>query len=143
MLITNPKKPFFKIAKEIGVSPITPISRYKKMKKDGVFFDSSTILDLSKIGYQGKAFLFIKSNKDYDEKIIIEKICNISNIFLVVEIVGAFDVLAMAVFKNLPNLKEIIDSTEALTGVEKVEFSITENALFPFKEEYCDIDPFK
>ena len=57
ILKKNPKKPFLKIAEEIGISPSTAISRYERLKKDNVIFGASTIIDLSKIGYQGKVLI--------------------------------------------------------------------------------------
>ena len=46
---------FRKIAKEIGVSPDTIISRYKKLQENGVIRGSTVILDPKKIGYKGMA----------------------------------------------------------------------------------------
>ena len=143
MLIKDPKKPFLNIAKEIGISPGTPSNRYEKMIDDGILFGSSILLDLSKIGYQGKALLFLKANKKYDSETLIQNLSQIPNIFLVSEIIGGFDVLAIVMFKTMTLLKETVNRILGLASVEKVEVAITDDTIFPFKEEYCDIDPFK
>ena len=55
----NPKRPFLEIAEEIGISTSTVQSRYDRLKKDAAIFGVVTIIDLSKVGYQGKAFLLL------------------------------------------------------------------------------------
>ena len=50
---------FAKIAKKLGTSPHTIRKRYEKMKKEGIIESCIVGIDLSKLGYQGKAFLFL------------------------------------------------------------------------------------
>ncbi len=58
-LLKDAQMPFVTIAKKLGISPQTVISRYKKMKKEGIIFSCVVSIDLLKLGYQGKAFLMI------------------------------------------------------------------------------------
>lgn len=138
----NPQKPFLKIAEEIGISPITVQKRYEKMKKDGVIFGTFTVLDLSKIGYQGKAFLFVTASKNYDAKMTVKKLSQIPNLFFVSEIIGAFDVLAMVAFRDIAEIKEIVNKIRALSSVHKVEVTLTDGTHYPVKKEYDYIQLF-
>lgn len=138
-LIENPKKPFSRIAENIGATQFIVQKRYERMKKDGVLFGSSIIIDLAKLGYQGKAFIFITNCKDCDSAMTVKALENIQNIFLVSEIVGAFDVLAMAVFRDLAEFKEIINKIRAETSVMKVEVAITDETPYPVREEFTKI----
>jgi Lrp/AsnC family leucine-responsive transcriptional regulator len=143
ILKKNPLKPFLKVAKEIGISPSTALNRYEKLKMDDVIFGASIIIDVSKIGYQGKAFLLVTfTNSCYEENSATEALRSISNVFLISEIIGTFDVLAMVVFKDLTDIKELIGKIRALHCVKKVEVILTNDTLYPLKEEYKDCDYF-
>ena len=142
MLNKNPRKPFLRIADEIGISPYTVQKRYEKMKKDSVIFGSSIVLDLSKIGYQGKAFLLITFSSGYEENNMIEALQQIPNIFLISEIVGAFDLLAMIAFKNIAEIKKVVDKIRTLPHVQKVEVALTDETSYPVNEEYGNIQLF-
>ena len=143
ILKKNPLKPFLKIAKEIGISPSTVLNRYERLKMDNVIYGASTIVDLSKIGYQGKAFLLVTyTNICNAEDSPTEALRNIPNVFLVSEIIGTFDVLAMVAFKDLTEIKEIIGKVRAIPCVKKVEVTLTNDTLYPLKEEYHDLQLF-
>jgi len=138
-LLKNPEKPFLKISEELGISPMTVKNRYEKMKKEGKIFGTSVILDLSKIGYQGKAFLHITNTDNQNPKIIMKTLQQIPNVFLVSEIIGAFDILVMAAFRDLKEVKEIISRIRANPSVAKVEISITDDTLYPVTNEYAQL----
>ena len=139
----NGNKSFLKIGKEIGISSITVQKRYEKMKKDGIIFGMSTMIDLSKIGYTGKAFLFLKASKEYDKKKIVEELDQIPNVFLISEIIGAFDLLAMIVFRDIKEIKEAINKIRSMHYEERIEISLTDDTSYPFKEEYDNIQLFE
>ena len=66
----------------------------------------------------------------------------IPNIFFISEIVGAFDLLAMVAFKNMADVKEVVNKIKTLPSVQKVEITLTDGTAFPFKEEYSNINIF-
>jgi Lrp/AsnC family transcriptional regulator for asnA, asnC and gidA len=135
----KPDMPFLQIAKKLGISPITVQKRFEDMKKEGIFFRSTLILDLSKIGFKGKAFLFIKFSKDCNIKKIVEALHQMTNVFLFVEIVGTFDMLAMVVFRDITEIMEIVNDIKATPCVEKVEISLTNESFYPFRKEYTEL----
>jgi DNA-binding Lrp family transcriptional regulator len=138
-LLNNPQKPFLRISEELGISPMTVIDRYEKMKKEGMIIGTSAILDLEKIGYQGKAFLHITKADNQCPRMIVETLQKIPNVFLVSEIIGAFDLLAMVAFRNLKEVKEIVNRIRAEPCVAKVETSITDDTTYPVTQEFADI----
>jgi DNA-binding Lrp family transcriptional regulator len=52
----------FQELQKIGVSPKTVQIRYKKLEEKGIILCSSITIDLSKLGYQGKAYLNITNS---------------------------------------------------------------------------------
>ena len=132
--------PFLQIAKKLGISPITVQKRFEDMKKEGIFFRSTLILDLSKIGFKGKAFLFIKFSKDCDVKNVVEALHQITNLFLIVELVGTFDMMTMVVFRDITEIMKIVNEIKATPCVEKVEITLTDESFYPFRKEYTEID---
>lgn len=141
-LIKSPAKPFLKIAEEVGISPNTVQKRYEKMQKEGIIFGAFTIIDLSKIGYQGKAFLMMTNSNIYDVEMTAKALYQIPNVFLISEIIGAFDVLAMVAFRDIAELKELINKIRALPSVQKVEVSLTDGTSYPVRKEYTNIHLF-
>jgi DNA-binding Lrp family transcriptional regulator len=139
----NGRKSFLKIGKEIGISSITVQKRYEKMKEDGIIFGMTTLIDLSKIGYTGKAFLFLKASKEYDKKKMAEVLNQIPNVFLISEIIGAFDMLAMVAFRDIKEIKGVIDKIRLMPYEEKIEISLTDDTSYPLKEEYNNIQLFE
>jgi Lrp/AsnC family transcriptional regulator for asnA, asnC and gidA len=134
-LLKNPKKSFLRIAKEIGIAPITAQKRYEKMEREGVL-TPSLVVDYSKMGYPLKACFMISNANVLDEDLIFNAIEEIPSIFLFVETIGSFDVLALGLFKDLEAIQGVNRKLRALPGVERVIASITDEADFPFKREY-------
>ena len=136
----EPDMPFLQVAKKLGISSITVQKRFEDMRKEGVFFRSTLILNLSKIGFKGKAFLFITTSKDYDVKKVVETLHQMKNLFIIVEIVGNFDMLVMVVFRDITEIMKIVNEIKAAPCIEKVELSLTNESFYPFREEYTELD---
>lgn len=143
LLIKKPGMPFLRIAEKIGVSSITVQKRYEEMRKDGVFFGTTLLLDLSKIGFEGKAFLFITTSKNSDLRKLVETLHQTTNLFFIVELVGAFDVLAIVVFRDVAEIIKIVNCVKLLPCVEKVEVSLSDESFYPLKEEYTEMNLFE
>jgi Lrp/AsnC family transcriptional regulator for asnA, asnC and gidA len=134
-LLENPKKSFLKLAKEIGIAPITAQKRYKKMEKIGVL-KPSVVVDYSKIGYPLKACFRMITSNILNKDLIFEIVEKIPNIFLFAETIGPFDIVALGLFKDFDDIKKLTRKIRALRSVESVTVSITDEADFPFKREY-------
>jgi DNA-binding Lrp family transcriptional regulator len=142
ILIKDPITPFIKIAKDLGISSNTVQKRYEKMKENDIVHKESVILDLSKIGYKGKVFLFISNAKDYNSQQTVDFLKDIENLFFVVEMVGTFDILAMGAVKNVQNLKEMIRKIRSHPSVKRVETAITDDSFVTFQTQYTELIPF-
>jgi DNA-binding Lrp family transcriptional regulator len=141
-LLNDPEKPFLKISEELGISPMTVTDRYEKMKKDGIIMGASIMLNLSKIGFQGKAFLHITTSDNQNPEIIIRALQQIPNVFLISGIIGAFDILAMFAFRDVTEVKEVINRIRTEPSVKKVETSITDDTVYPMTKDYAQIRLF-
>ena len=141
-LVNDPQKPFLSVAKEIGISSQTVKKRFDTMKKNNVFFGSSMIIDLSKIGFQGKAFLLTNGSKSYESEIAIKLITQIPNVFLISEIVGPYDLLIMIVFRSATEIQEIVNKIRAIDAIENVDVTLTLDTDFPIKRERSIMDLF-
>ncbi len=130
---------FAKIAKKLGTSPHTIRKRYEKMKKEGIIESCIVGIDLSKLGYQGKAFLFVMLSPEREKLITVSEIIEIRNVLTVVELVGPFDILVIASVKDLNGLREIIAEVKNLPDVQRVEIAVINDNAFPINSSYGEI----
>jgi len=63
-------------------------------------------------------------------------------VFHISENIGRFDLLVMAVFRNVSEILEIINKMRLLKSIEKVQGSLTDETYFPLREEYTNIQFF-
>ena len=131
LLTKNPQEPFYRIAKKIGVSPRTVEKRFQKMKEAGTIIHPTIIVDLSKIGYQGEAYLQIVNAPGFEKITTIDALKRIPNIFLVTEIIGNFDILAIAAVKDFRSIINMVNTIRQLPSVEKVEADFVTDTQFP------------
>lgn len=143
VLMKNPTESFSSVAKTIGVSVQTVIKRYKAMKNNEIILGENTTVNLSKVGFSGKVFLLIKGSIDFNSSTVIEKVSKLPNVFLTSEMVGSFDLLAMALVKSAADIKDLISKTATMPGVKEVEFTLTTDTTFPVTEHYANIKIFK
>ena len=133
---------FRKIAKELGVSPDTVISRYRALQKKGVIRGSTVVLDPKKIGYQGMAAFMIDTSptnitatEDTPPKTssILEKVIKMPDILLATKTVGDYDLLAIAVIKDVEHLIATGSDIAKISGVKdlRVSFWVENAELYP------------
>jgi Lrp/AsnC family leucine-responsive transcriptional regulator len=134
-LTKNSTETFLKIGKRMGISSMTVQKRFERMKKEGIILGTSTMIDLSLIGYKGKAFLFIKYSSNTTPS-FKENILQIPNLFLFAEIMGEFDAFAMMMYKDTSEIKQVSDKIRAESCVKQVKVAVTSDTFYPFKEEY-------
>jgi Lrp/AsnC family transcriptional regulator for asnA, asnC and gidA len=135
-LTKDAQLPFSKIAGRLGVSTKTVQSRYEKMKKEGVILRSSITIDLSKLGFQGRAFLMITNTPDQTREETMDALKRLENVFLIAEVIGDFDVLAIAAAKDLESMISIVNEIRGLQSVEQVEFTLTGDVPFPIERGF-------
>ncbi len=131
LLTKNPQEPFSGIAKKVSVSPKTVQKKVQKMKESGIIFRTTIIIDLSKLGYQGEASLRITNAPGYDKATTIDALKGIPNIFLLAEIKGDFDIMAIAAVKDYPSIVNMVNTIRQLPSVEKAEADFVTDTQFP------------
>ena len=133
---------FRKIAKELGVSPDTVISRYKTLQENGVIRGSTVILDPKKIGYKGMAAFMIKSSPTnlgateatpHETSPILETVIKMPDIILATKTVGDHDILAIGVIKDIEHLIATGNEIAKIPGVKDlhVSFWVEKAELYP------------
>ena len=136
-LTKDVQRSFLSIAKEIGVSPKTVQMRYKKLQEEGIVLRSCIIVDLSKLGYQGKAFLRITNASNHDKMETIDALKQMQNIFSIVEILaGDIDVLALAAVKDFNSIINLVNEVKKLPSVDHVEVTFSNETAFPVGKDF-------
>jgi DNA-binding Lrp family transcriptional regulator len=134
-LFKNPTIRFLRIAEEIGVSPSTVKKRYEKMEKK-VFYPPTIIMDLKKVGFEGKAYLLLKNKHGTDPKLTLKILDDLPNLFLIAETIGKFNFICLLAFRNIKDLKKKIYKIREHPSVERIDIAITEQTDFPLKREF-------
>jgi Lrp/AsnC family transcriptional regulator, regulator for asnA, asnC and gidA len=127
------------VAKRVGTSPFTVRRRYEKLKKDGIIHRSIVSIDLAKLGYQGKAFLFITVGSDAKRSETISYLKTIRNIIVVTELIGPYDLLAIAPVRDLKNIQILVKETRKAPGVQQIKLACVNNTDFPIGKNYSTI----
>ena len=138
-LLKDAQLSFVTIAKKLGTSPYTIRKRYERMKKEGIIDKSAVSIDLSKLGYQGKVFLMITISPQRSKSNTITALEKIRNIFIINEIIGHFDILAIAPVTDLNSIGAIVNEINKLPGVQKVEITCISNTAFPFNTSWSKL----
>ena len=133
---------FRKIAKELGVSPDTVISRYKALQKKGVIRGSTVVLNPKKIGYKGMAAFMVDTSPtniigtESNQKTassLVEKVIKMPDIILATKTVGDHDMLAIAVIRDVEHLIKTGRDIAKMPGVKdlRVSFWVEKSELHP------------
>ena len=138
-LTENAKKPFLTMAKELGVMPITVQKRYEKMKKDGIIIMATTVVDLSKLNFQGTSFLMITKSATCAAEKVINRLLETKNVIIVSEIIGDFDILAIACFRSFKSLIELVEKIRNLSCVSHVEIALSKDTSYPVSKEQMEL----
>ncbi len=138
-LTKNAKKPFLTMAKELGVTPVTVQKRYEKMKKNGIIIMATNVVDLSKLNFQGSAFLMITKSTTCAAEKVINRLLETKNVIIVSEIIGDFDILAIAYFKSFKSLTELVEKIRNLSCVNHVETALSKDTSYPVSKEQMEL----
>lgn len=120
------------IAKRIGISVGTVLSRIKKMEEKGLIKGYSAILDQEKLGYQLTVLTEITVSKG---KLLEmeEEIAKNSNVCGVYDVTGLTDALIIAKFKTREELGKF---TKYLLSLPYLERTNTHVVLTTVKEDF-------
>jgi len=133
---------FRKLAKELGVSPDTIISRYRTLQERGVIRGSTIVINPKKIGYHGMAVFMIDLSPTHvlgteatptESSSILEKLIRMRNIILATKTVGDYDLLAIGVARDFEHLIAMGADIARIPGVRdlRVSFWVEKAELCP------------
>ncbi|MGD0202362.1 MAG: Lrp/AsnC family transcriptional regulator [Candidatus Bathyarchaeia archaeon] len=120
------------IAKNVGVSVGTVLSRIKKMEDEGLIKGYSVLLDHEKLGYQLTVVTEITVSKGR----LVEtenEIAKISNVCCVYDVTGLTDAIIVAKFKSREELGQF---TKRLLSLPFIERTNTHVVLTTVKENF-------
>ena len=131
VLSQDAQMPFYSIAKAVGISPITVELRFRKLVEQRVIIKSTIRIDLSKIGYEGKAFVYVTISQNTDKCTTIEELKQIKGIYLITGITGNYDILALLAVKDITSVMKVMDRIRKLPSVEKADVSFAADTTYP------------
>ncbi|MDD5337456.1 MAG: Lrp/AsnC family transcriptional regulator [Candidatus ainarchaeum sp.] len=99
-----------KIAKKAGIPMTTVHNRIAKLRKEGVIENFTIRLNYAKIGKPIIAFVLLKAINQADQKLLVEQISKIPNVYEVAMVTGEFDILFKARVASMDELKNIVVS---------------------------------
>ena len=120
------------IAKKVGVSVGTVLSRIKKMEEEGLIKGYSVIMDHEKLGYQLTVVMEVTVSKGR----LIEmenEIAKIPNVCSVYDVTGLTDAFIIAKFKTREDLGRF---TKRLLALPYIERTNTHVVLTTMKEDF-------
>jgi len=101
----NSRLSYRKIAKKIGVSTLTVLTRMKKMEENGVIKGYSALIDHKKLGLNLTALIEVKTTKGHivlGEKLL----AGLENVYGVWGVTGQTDVIILAKFADTDMLSQ-------------------------------------
>ncbi len=122
---------FVTISKKLGVSPYTVRRRYEKLKKTGIIHRCIVSIDLAKLGYQGKAFLFITVGPDAKRSDTISYLKTVKNIIVLTELIGPYEILAIAPIIDLKSIQKIVKEARKAPNIQKIKIACINDTSFP------------
>jgi DNA-binding Lrp family transcriptional regulator len=120
------------IAKKVGVSVGTVLSRIKKMEEDGLIKGYSVLMDHEKLGFELTVVMEITVSKGRLVEMENE-IAKISNVCSVYDVTGLTDAFLIAKFKSREELGRF---TKRLLALPYIERTNTHVVLTTVKEDF-------
>jgi len=132
ILLSDARLSSRQIAKKIGVSVGTVLSRMKKMEQAGIIKEYSAIVDHEKLGYELTVIVEMTISKGRLLE-IAKKIAKVPNVCCVYNITGLTDAMVIAKFKKR---EEMSGFTKYLLSLPYVERTNTHVVLTSMKEDF-------
>ncbi len=135
ILLSDSRLSYRKIAKMLKVSTATIMNRVNKLNKD-VIKKYSLLLDYEKLGYEIEAIIELRISKG---KLISveEKIATHPNVFAVYDVIGDFDAVVIARFKNRKAMDLFLKKIQTYDFVER---TFTKFVLHTIKEKPLNVN---
>jgi Lrp/AsnC family transcriptional regulator for asnA, asnC and gidA len=136
ILSQNSRKPFMKIAAQLGISTKNVIQRYKRLRGNLLIL-STIIIDPNKLGYKAMASLFIKVANKGKMPEILAQILQIPNLIVTIRLIGSYDLYAAVFLADFEELFKVTEQIRRIQNIKKTDIHLTPNVpvwplnLFP------------
>jgi DNA-binding Lrp family transcriptional regulator len=108
-----------KIAKKIGVSTLTVLSRMKKMEENGVIKGYSALIDHKQLGLDMTAILEVKTSKGHSS--IKDQLKKLENVYGIWGVTGQNDLMILAKFSDTDMLSKFTKKIFSIPAVDGIE----------------------
>ena len=127
---------YVQVAKKICTTPYTVRRRFEAMKKQGKILGSHVSLDLARLGYQGKALLFITVDPEADLPDTIAYLKKIRNVIVVTELIGPYEIMAIAPISDLKSIQKLVREAKMAPNVGRVKVACISDTKFPISPNF-------
>ena len=124
ILSKNSRSSFNGIAKRLNVSTVQVINRYEKLKESKVIINSSILIDPQKIGYTANAMFYISLEIGADTNKVFNKIRTISNVIILVGVIGDCNIFGTIAIKDFQELFEAEKQIRTMKEIKKVKINV-------------------
>jgi len=138
-LLKDASQSYVEISNTLGISSYTVRRRYEKMKKEGAIQKCVVSIDLSKLGYQGKTLLLITVAPNSNKSDTIAYLKKIRNIFVITEIIGPYDIIAIAAITDLNNIQTLVKEVREAPFLQRVEIACIDDTDFPIGPNFNSV----
>ncbi|MFA6329375.1 MAG: Lrp/AsnC family transcriptional regulator [Candidatus Micrarchaeia archaeon] len=125
------RKSYRELAREVGISASTLISRMNRLEKGKVIRGYEARLDLSRMGYDFFALVEVTFTRGASLE-LQQKIAAMQGISAVYDITGDSDSMALAKCRNRQEFSRLVKKIGAIPGVERTNTHVILNVV---KEE--------
>jgi hypothetical protein len=80
--------------------------------------------------------LMITNAPKHDKAITINALDKMKNVFLLAEIVGDFDLIAIAMVESMRGMISLVGAIRKLKSVDRVEVALVSDKAFPVTESF-------
>jgi DNA-binding Lrp family transcriptional regulator len=121
ILTSNSRTPFKTIATQLGLSAKTVIQRYKRLREN-LLPVSSITLDLSKLGFQALANVYLKVSNRSKMQELYTNLLEIPNLVVIIRLIDNSDLYCAIFLQNFQEIFEANQKLRRISGVEEVKF---------------------
>jgi DNA-binding Lrp family transcriptional regulator len=124
------------IAKNVKSTPNKVRRRYEKLRRDSIIFGSSAIIDLSRMGYQGKTFIMVNLVDSNNKADTMNYLVKIKNVIGVSQVLGPCDLIAIAFSTDLASIQTLLAEARKAPNIQKVDFYCIDDTYFPLTPNF-------
>lgn len=120
MLISDSRKSFRTIAKELKISTTTVSKIVKELEESGIILGYTTLIDWQKLGFDSTLCIQVSITKEADIDQVGTSLRKLPSLKQVFYTTGDTTFSAYAVCKNTQKATELLEKLRTINGIEKI-----------------------